>query len=308
MKTTERESRESEMADEPGTHETRRMDERGSGEPPRGRPPERGAANDSSSRERALARAPKNTSLMGYDLNGKFRLPKRYRDHKSFFRQLLRVASDSRMQEALVQLRDAVIRSKLKEGTQGTGLTVAMADVQGDEGSDIISLLLSLALGSNTHFRIAYLDGTFDSERFEAVTQFLSLTKRTRSVDGGPSRLLTYYNPQKPNVFFLRNALGEKSLEFFSHKQLHSFLDTLKQHFDFTVIGMPPLAKESSNVFLAPVADRLYLVTAAGKTRLAELDRCIQVAEDSNAQISGVVVNRQRLPIWARLLWREYFA
>ena len=116
-----------------------------------------------------------------------------------------------------------------------------------------------------------------------------------------------YCSEEQPNVYFLKNSSGELSLDFFSDKQLEAFLKSLRQQFDFTIIDMPPLLAESSNVFVAPAVDRLYLTVSAGKTRLAEVDRCIQITEEAGGKISGVIVNHQKAPLWSRLFWKEYF-
>ena len=54
---------------------------------------------------------------------------------------------------------------------------------------------------------------------------------------------------------------------------------------------MPPLLTASSNVFVVPAVDRLYLVVSAGVTRLSEVDRCMNLAQEAQTEISGVVIN-----------------
>ena len=105
----------------------------------------------------------------------------------------------------------------------------------------------------------------------------------------------------------MKNSGTEQGLEFFSDKQLSIFLNDLRQHFDFTIIDMPPMLKETSNIFLAPAVDRFYLIATAGKTRLSDLERCKDLAEAAKARIAGVILNQQHAPFWSRFFWGNFF-
>ena len=73
------------------------------------------------------------------------------------------------------------------------------------------------------------------------------------------------------------------------------------------IIDMPPLLKETASVFVVPHVDRLYLVTEAGKTKLTQVARCLLTVRQAGGQLNGVIVNKQKTPLWSRLFWREFF-
>jgi Mrp family chromosome partitioning ATPase len=253
------------------------------------------------------ARRTESGALLECVTKGLIRLPRKYRDQRTFFRFLRRAGSDPALLETIHRLRDVVILAALRAKEQSSGLTVALTGARGGEGTSFIALMLALSIGACTHRRVAILDGRFNLQRFRVLSDVLGLCRNSVTLQKGDSELLGYYNEVQPNVYFLKNNGAEHGLEFFSDKHLDFFLADLRQHFDFTIIDMPPLLKESSNIFLAPLVDRLYLVTAADKTRLADVERCLALTREAGAEVAGIVLNQQRLPLWGRLFWREFF-
>lgn len=235
------------------------------------------------------------------------RVGRMHRHQKAFFRLLRKGVTSREHLDMLLRFRDSVIRSALKRKDGETGLTIAVAGVHGGEGASFLSLLLALSLGAMKHYRVAFLDGRLHESRFEALTDVLSLSKNSWSTQKGEGEVLGYVNEFQPNVYFLNNASADQSLNFFSDKELDAFLGNLRNNFDFSIIDMPPFLQESSNVFVAPAVDRLFLVVSAGKTRMASVDKCIEVAEEAGVEIAGVIVNHQKAPFWSRKFWREYF-
>ncbi|MCH2373082.1 MAG: hypothetical protein MK538_02790 [Planctomycetes bacterium] len=237
----------------------------------------------------------------------RFRIPRRHRRHKAFFRQLKRVATRPESLRMLKRFRDSIIRTSLKREGERSGTVVAVAGVDGGEGASLLSMLLALSLGASKHYRVAFLDGRFNSSRFEAISEFLGLSQNSCSISKGGGFVHGFHHEFQRNVYFLNDTSGDRSLDFFSDKDLRAFLGNLRQNFDFTVIDMPPFLRESSNVFVAPAVDHLHLVVSASKTRLADVDKCIEIAEEAGVEIGGVVVNDQKAPLWSRYFWREYF-
>lgn len=235
------------------------------------------------------------------------KIGQRHRHQKAFFRLLRKGLTNRDHLEMLLRFRDSVIRSRLKKEEEGTGLLVVVAGVEGGEGASVLSLLLALSLGAMRQHRVAFLDGRLHKPRFDALSDTLSLSKNSWSTQKGDGEVLGYVNEFQPNVYFLNNASADQSLNFFSDKELPAFLTNLRISFDFTVIDMPPFLHETANVFVAPAADRLFLVASAGKTRMAAVDKCIEVAEEAGIEIAGVIVSHQKAPFWARKFWREYF-
>jgi Mrp family chromosome partitioning ATPase len=307
------------MASEPERVTGKRSEEKTKGSEPEAKTPEATtprakATEPKASEAKALLparRIPHSDELLLLDsvLRQRVRLPRRLSDERQFVRLFYRAASSPQFLERIIELRDSVIRSVVKGGERDgdRGVTIALTGVKGSEGASAVSLLLSLALGGSTHYRVAFLDGRLSVKRFDVLARVLELSKNSCRLTKGANEVYGYFNETQANVYFLKPGGAERGLEFFSDRELKGFFAGLREEFDFTVIDMPPLLRESSNVYVAPAVDRLYLVVAAGSTRLADVDRGIEVAEEMGAKVAGVIVNHQKAPFWTRLFAREYF-
>lgn len=246
-------------------------------------------------------------TLLDHLRSSVIRLPGRHRAQKAFLRFLKKTGSDRRFIEQMQRLRDSIILSTLREKPAFGGVTIGLTGAVGGEGTSFLSLLLSLSLGECTHRRLAVLDGRFNLQRFAILSEFLGLSRNLVTLQKGPNEVIAYYNERYPNISFLRSSGNEQSLQFFSDKRLGLFLGEMRKNFDFTIIDLPPLLKETASVFALPLIDRLYIVAAAGKTRLSQIDRCVATVRDAGAQVAGIILNKQQTPLWSRLFWREFF-
>jgi hypothetical protein len=245
--------------------------------------------------------------LLSYIKSGMLIVPNKFRKQKPFFRFLRRSVTNVSFLETINAFRDSILRSTIHLQNQPGGLIFALSGVNGGEGSGFLSFMLALSMGACTTRRVAYFDGRFNSQRFEALSAAFGLSENLFISHKGNTKILGYYKIAQPNVYFLRTVGTEKSLEFFSDKRLGGFLADLRQNFDFIIIGMPPFLKESSSAYLASGSDRLYLVAESGETRRADLQKCVEMACQAGVEISGVVINKQKSPLWSYLFWKDYF-
>jgi len=246
-------------------------------------------------------------SLLDPVADGIVTLPREHRAQKALFQFLRKAGSDSRVVAEIHRLRDSVILSAVREKSHTGGMTVALTGSAGGVGSSSLSILLGLSLGECVSRRVAILDGRFNVPRFQFLSDVLGLSKSSMSIQSGSSEVVGYSNEAYPNVYFLRNASAQRTLQFFSDKKLGTFIADLRQNFDFTIIDLPPLLTETASVFVTPHVDRLYLVAEVGKTRLMQVGACIQTIRQAGGQLNGVILNKQRTPLWSRLIWREFF-
>lgn len=245
--------------------------------------------------------------LMGYIKSGILNVPRKYRNQKAFFRFLRRSVTNLAIIETINRLRDSILRSTLDRQNQTSGLIFALSGVKGGEGTSFLSFMLALSMGACTTRRVAFFDGGFNAQRFEALSAVFGLSENLFLATKGATKIMGYYKIAQPNVYFLRTVGNEQSLEFFSDKQLNIFLGDLRQNFDFTIIDMPPFLKESSCAFLALGIDKMYLVAEAGVTRRVDLQKCVDMASQAGIKISGVVLNKQKAPLWSHLFWEDFF-
>jgi Mrp family chromosome partitioning ATPase len=248
------------------------------------------------------------SSLLRRVALSKFTLPWRLRAHRQFVRTLKRSVLNPFLLEQVRQLREAILVSSIRDRTRKGGITVAFSSPRGGEGVSLLTLLLGFSLGECVRHRVAVLDGRFDGQRFSVLTHVLGLSRNSISVAKGENELVGFWNMGlSENLYFLKNTELEQSMRFFSDRNLETFLGDVRTHFDFTLIDLPPLLKESAGLFILPHLDDLYLVAEAGRTKLRDIRKCKDLVEGTGGKLSGVIINKQAAPLWSRLCWRDTF-
>lgn len=248
------------------------------------------------------------TSVLGRVAQSKFTLPWRLRAHRQFVRTLRRSVSNPFLLEQVRQLREAILASSIRDRTRNGGITVAFSSPRGGEGVSLLTLLLGFSLGECVRHRVAVLDGRFDGQRFSVLTHVLGLSRNSISVAKGENQIVGFWNVGlSENLYFLKSTEFEQSMRFFSDRNLGAFLGDVRRHFDFTLIDLPPLLRESAGLFILPHLDDLYLVAEAGKTKLRDIRKCTDLVEGTGGKLSGAILNKQTAPLWSRLFWRDTF-
>lgn len=246
-------------------------------------------------------------SLLRQVQTGALSAPSSHRGQRFFFNFLRRAGADRRVMEQIYRIRDAIVLSVLKDDALASGVTIGLTGIRGGEGTSFVSLLLALSLGECATRSVALIDGRFSAQRYEAISSVLGLSRQAVLLQDGFGEIACSYNELSPNLYFLQNVAGGRSIDFFSDKRIGLFFDAVRRQFDFTVLDLPPLAGGGPAVFVLPNVDRLYLVVEAARSRLAEIDRCLDVVKAAGCKLAGGIVNKQRAPWWARLFWREFF-
>jgi Mrp family chromosome partitioning ATPase len=235
-------------------------------------------------------------------------VPWKLRAHRPFLRSLKKATTNPFIIEQVRQLRDAILASTIRGKTREHGMVVALTSPRGGEGVSLLSLLLGLSLADCVRHRVAVLDGSFDGKRFSVMTQVFGLVRNSINITQGERQVVGFWNRTLlGNLYFLKSSEFEQSLRFFSDRNLDSFFREFRTSFDFTLIGLPPLLKESAGFFPAPYLDDIYLVTEAGKTKLKDVGRCQRLVEEAGGKLSGAIINKQTAPFWSRFIWREAF-
>ncbi len=263
--------------------------------------------NQSVSPDRVFERAPTVSADADGGTSSNVVVPAENRSQKAFFRFLKRAESNSAVTESISRLRDAIVVTAIGNKATNSGTIIALTGARGGEGTSAISLLLALSLGSCSHRRIAWLDGNFDGERFAGLSNVLELSKNPIKFKKGASVLTGYSSRSQANVVFLKNSGAEKCLDFFSDKRLALLLSEVRQQFDFTVIDIPPLTRETAGLFLVPLVDHLYLVGVPRRTSYREIQKCVSTAKQAGGAISGMILNKQQTPVWSRMFWKDFF-
>ncbi len=249
----------------------------------------------------------RSVSLLKVLQTAKLDVAPRCRSQRGFVRFLKRAARDERFMNHVEGVRDALVQLAVGDRENHGGVVLTIAGVNGGEGASTLSILLSLLLGSSSTRSVAYVDAQFQPQRFAALAELFGLSRGIEQFEAEWSELETHRARGQENVLFLRNPEAPKCLDFFSDREVGALLADLRQEFDFTVIDMPGVLKDASNFFLAPNVDGVYVVAQPGRTTVDDLNRSVSGVQQAGGEVKGVVLNQQRAPRWARLLWRDFF-
>jgi Mrp family chromosome partitioning ATPase len=72
---------------------------------------------------------------------------------------------------------------------------------------------------------------------------------------------------------------------------MSSVLHSLRQHFDYVVIDSPPVIHFSDSRFLSSLADTVVLVARYGVTTRRAMQRSVELLNEVQASVAGVVLN-----------------
>ena len=187
------------------------------------------------------------------------------------------------------------------------GTTISLNGVKGGEGVTTVALLLALALGELNQNRVLYFDGNFKPQNFALCQDLFDLNENAVRCSDEFAHL-EFYEAKTRDLFFLSTSVGMPDpLQLFSRPRIDAFLSELKKHFDFVIFDMPPLLETSETRMLLPQIDLSYVVCARGKTSRADLKKCLTLADTIAAKIDGAILNRQKLPLWARVFGKDSF-
>ena len=97
-------------------------------------------------------------------------------------------------------------------------------------------------------------------------------------------------------TLMLTGPLPSDPAELLSQKRFAGLLDAMRQKFDYVIVDCPPLLPVADPAIVAPLVDRVIVVTTIGSKGIPEAEQCHRILDTVNAQIGGIVVNRSGLP------------
>ncbi|MBC1565978.1 CpsD/CapB family tyrosine-protein kinase [Listeria booriae] len=94
------------------------------------------------------------------------------------------------------------------------------------------------------------------------------------------------------NIDFLPSGpVPPNPAELLSSNQLETLLEECKQKYDLIFIDSPPLIDIADGPILASKVDGTFLIVRAYKTYKAEIQKSIQILEQSNSKVMGYILN-----------------
>src|SRR4029077_10293285 len=86
-------------------------------------------------------------------------------------------------------------------------------------------------------------------------------------------------------------SLPDNPADLLSSQPMKTLVNKLRDSFDFVVIDSPPTIPFSDSQSLARLADAVILVSRYGCTTRRAITRGVELLDDSNARLIGVVLN-----------------
>lgn len=102
-------------------------------------------------------------------------------------------------------------------------------------------------------------------------------------------------NPEMAKLSLLTSGPAlENPTKLFEHDNLHQLLAALESKFTYVVIDSPPIVPFADSVILGSEVDGVLMVVQSGKTPRELVVRSMQLLEDVDASILGVVLNNAK--------------
>jgi len=158
------------------------------------------------------------------------------------------------------------------------------------EGKSMVSGNLAVVLAGKKQNKILLLEGDLRRPVLAQRFGLGNLAGLSEQLQGTSSAAPNIYHLEEPGFWFLpAGSPPENPLELMQSGRLSELLDQLSARFDWIVIDSPPLLPLADTSVWMRFADSVLLVTREGKTEKRQLQRGLQVLNQSN--LVGVVLN-----------------
>ena len=159
-----------------------------------------------------------------------------------------------------------------------------------EEGKSTVSANLATILARRQQPKILLLDGDLRRPSLSKQFGLGKLPGLSEWLLGEPRSITSIYRLEGPNLWFLpAGRPPENPLELMQSGRLSKLMEQLTGWFDWIIIDSPPVLPLADTSVWARLADGILLVTREGTTKRRQLQRGLQVLEES--KILGAVVN-----------------
>jgi capsular exopolysaccharide synthesis family protein len=93
--------------------------------------------------------------------------------------------------------------------------------------------------------------------------------------------------------------------ELIGSKGMKAIMQTLVEQYDYVLIDSPPCLFVTDPMILSTLADSVLLVIHASRTRRKDLEKAVTQLEGVNANMQGIVMNRQSS--WGGNYYQTYY-
>jgi len=199
------------------------------------------------------------------------------------------------------------LRTNILRATQDKSIrTILITSANHYEGKTTTAINLALAMSDLPQFRMLLLDSDL---RFPSIHSRLGLMQSpglTEILEGNVDLDSGMINTEKENLKVISSGnLSSYPAELLESERLKDLLKELKPKFDLILIDSPPVIPYSDASVLSSQIDGVLLVVQSGKTHREDIQQVYATLRDNQANVLGVVLNRQKHFVSERIYKRR---
>jgi capsular exopolysaccharide synthesis family protein len=163
------------------------------------------------------------------------------------------------------------------------------------EGTTTTAAVFAAILVRRRGGRVAVVEANLRSPSFETAFGVRAAPGLTDVVEGKASLADVAQPTTVPNLFAIAGGNGTGApAALFDSPGLPGVLTQLREHFDFTIIDLPPVNVYGDALIIGPRLDASIIVIEADATRVPDVERARRTLERSGVRFVGSVLNRRR--------------
>ena len=193
----------------------------------------------------------------------------------------------SMLAESYRRLRTTLLRAQLQKPLQ----VVLVTSASPGEGKSTTAVNLALTL-SETQKRILLIDADIRKPRVHALLGTGYKPGLTDYVNGQVELEAVVQRQVVEHLDFIPSGTfsGQPS-RVFSSRSMMEFIEHIKEWYDFILIDAPPALVVNDASVLAGGVDTIILVASAGQTRMAAINKSVEILTASGGNVFGIVLN-----------------
>ncbi len=163
------------------------------------------------------------------------------------------------------------------------------------EGKSTTAVNLSYVFAEKGH-KVLLIDGDLRIPSVAKKMQIPSTPGLTDLLLGGTADVNNWRSSIHPNWYILPSGeIPPNPSELLGSRRMEKVLVTLKEHFDFIIIDLPPVNIVSDAMSIADLITGMIVVIREDYTAKRDLERCFRQIELSNVKVLGCVMNESDL-------------
>ncbi|HEX6045198.1 MAG TPA: polysaccharide biosynthesis tyrosine autokinase [Pyrinomonadaceae bacterium] len=214
--------------------------------------------------------------------------------HREHPPELLLNVANLGMAEVYRQLRATLLLSR---GGSALKTLLVTSSLPG-EGKTTTAVNTAISL-AESGAKVLLIDGDLRRPRLHRIFQVSNERGFSDVLSNGMAEADVLSVIQKPETAELSlltsGPSAENPTKLLDHTKLQQLLVTLESHFTHIVIDTPPIVPFADSVILSAQVDGVLMVVQGGKTPREIVLRSIQLLDDVDASILGVVLNNSKL-------------